>query len=255
MSAETVGPLNEVRVLAARNLRMTFNPTNLITTAISPLIFFVAFSVVLRRLLTERGVDFGQYFPPAIVVMSMGFTAMWTAFFLARDRGSGLAVRCRTLPIGRGALLGARLTADLVQSLCYLVVTLTAAFTIGFGFQNSLLHTVGFFLVALGFGFALSMGAAVLGLRSKDPATASSLLFLPFLPLQFFSTAYVRVQDFPGWLQPVVELSPFTCAVDALRALSTEGLSLAPVWAAAAWIVGLTVLFGVAAATAWRRVA
>lgn len=246
--------LGDVRVLTARYLRTTAGRTNVINTVISPLIFFVAFTLVLRRLLTGRGVDFAQFFPPAIVVMSMGFTAMWTAYFLARDHRIGLAARFRTMPIAPGSLLVARLLADAVQALAYLVVTLAAAFAIGFSFQNDLAHTLGFLLVAVAFGLTLALGAAVLGLRSTDPQAASSLLFLPFLPLQFFSTAYVPVEDFPDWLQPVVELSPFTAAIDALRALSTRGLPLTPVWHVAAWIAVLLVVFGAGAARSWRRV-
>lgn len=253
-STRAAAALDDVRVLSARYLRTTLGRANLITTVVSPLIFFVAFTVVLQRLLTERGIDFGQFFPPAIVVMSMGFTAMWTAFFLARDHKIGLTGRFRTMPIARGSLLAARLVADAVQALAYLVVTLAAGFVIGFSFQNGPLHTLGFVLVTVLFGLALALGAAVLGMRSKDPATASSLLFLPFLPLQFFSTAYVPVEDFPGWLQPVVEISPFTAAIDALRALSTQGLPLTPVWHVTVWIAVLYVVFGVGAARAWMRV-
>ena len=96
------GTLSDLNVLTRRYLRTTLGAKNLFNTVVTPLIFFLAFSFLLRHLLTERGVDFGQFFPPAIIVMSMGFTAMWTAYHLAQDRKTGLAARLRTLPIASG---------------------------------------------------------------------------------------------------------------------------------------------------------
>ncbi len=253
MTAATA-TLSDVSVLTRRYLRTTLGTKNLFNTVVTPLIFFLAFSLLLRHLLTVRGIDFGQFFPPAIIVMSMGFTAMWTAYYLAQDRKTGLAVRLRTLPIASGAVLTARLAADAVQALGYLLVILVAGWVAGFRFHDGPLDTFGFVAITVGFGIALALGAAALGLRSRDPQAVSSLLFLPFLPLQFFSTAYVPLRDFPGWLQPVVSVSPFTAVIGALRALSTRGLGTAPVWEAVAWTAGLIVVFGLASTRAWRVV-
>jgi len=67
------------------------------------------------------------------------------------------------------------------------------------------------------------------------------------------STAFVPLRAFKGWLQPIVGASPVTQVVDALRALSAGPATLSAIWPALAWTAGLAVLFGWAAARAFRR--
>jgi len=240
-------------VLSGRSLRTALGARNIIATVINSMLFFFGFGVVLHGVLTANGIRFGQFFPPAIVVLTMGFVAMGSAFALATDRTGGLLTRCRSLPIRSSAVIAGRLVADAAQAVGYLVVLIAAGLVFGFRFERGPLYALAFLALAVLFGVALAVAVAPLGLRAAKPQAVGSILFMLILPSVYLSAAFVPVTSFPGWLQTVVRASPFTAEVQALRALSTGGLSLRPVLYASAWIAGLLVVGGLLATRAWRR--
>jgi ABC-2 type transport system permease protein len=82
--------------LTRRNLVLyRRSPTAFAGAVLFPLVFFAGFSLVLWRMLDARGIDAGQYLPPAIVVQSMMLTAISSATLLAADAASGLLTRLR----------------------------------------------------------------------------------------------------------------------------------------------------------------
>jgi ABC-2 type transport system permease protein len=57
--------------------------------------------------------------------------------------------------------------------------------------------------------------------------------------LFFFSTGFVPLAQYPGWLQPVVQHQPLSYAVEAMRGLSLGGPVLIPTVGMIAWSVGI----------------
>ncbi len=242
--------IHDTGVLIGRNLRLSLTTRSFFQLVVSPLVFFAGFAIVLDRLLTLRGVDFGQFLPPAIVMMAMGLAPVSTAFFIGRERQSGMLDRCRTMPINSLSVLIARLGTDAVRSLIPIVVLVAAGHVIGFRFAG-VPSAVGFALLAVAFALSFCLGAAVVAIRSPDPESSASALFLPMLPLINLSTVFAPMSVFPDWLEPVIRINPYSVVVDALRALAAGQ----PVswWPPLAWIVGLSLFFGLAAVRAFRR--
>lgn len=239
-------------VLAGRTLAGTRHPRNLVATAINTALFFGGYAIAFHGVLAGAGFDFGQFFPPAVVVQMTGLVAMASGFALATDRTAGFARRCRSLPIRAGAVVLARFAADATQAAMYLLCVLVLGFFFGFRFTNGSAAAVGFVLLTVAWGVALSVAVASFGLRARNPQTVGSTLFLVMFPLTFCSAVFVPVGAFPGWLQPVVGLSPFTQFAQALRELSTAGSTLSSVWWSLVWIVGLCTVGGWRAARALR---
>ncbi|HEV2370579.1 MAG TPA: ABC transporter permease [Streptosporangiaceae bacterium] len=246
--------VHEAAVLFGRNVR-ALRGRGLIAPVVNPLIFFGAFYLVLHRALAARGIDFGVFFPPGVVVASAGALAIGAAQATARDRRNGLFTRYRTMPIRTGSILAGRLACDVLPAAISALVVVAAGLLIGFRFHAGVLSAICFVLLAVAFNVALAAGTGVVGLRARQTEAVASMLFVLFLPLINFSGAFVPVKDFPGWLQPLVRFSPFTAVAQALRALSAGGPVTAVVWHALAWVVGLAVLFCWLAARAFRRVA
>ena len=61
---------------------------------------------------------------------------------------------------------------------------------IGFRFEGGALATLGFAAIAIWFTLVLSALTSAIGLRSDNPETVSSNLYLPYLPLLTLSTAF-----------------------------------------------------------------
>jgi ABC-2 type transport system permease protein len=245
---------HDVWVLAGRAWRLTRTGPALAATLLTPLVFLVGFLVVFSRLLAGYGVDYAQYLPPAVVVQAMMLTAISTASAVGEDRTSGILARLRTLPLRAPAVPVARLAIEGVRALVSTAAVVAVGYVAGFRLHG-VLDGIGFVALALGFALALCFGTAALALVVATPEAMYPLLYLPYLPLLTLSTAFAPADAFPGWLAPVVRVSPVSAVVDALRALAAGHPAPVTLAAAVAWTVGLGAVLGVAAARAFRRAA
>lgn len=238
---------------AVRNLRrMTRNPATVVGAVVSPVVFLLGFHLVLGRTLDARGIDYGQYLPPAIAVQATLNVAIGSAFWLADDVATGMLARARSLPIARVSPLLGRVLADLTRSTLSTAVVLAVGALLGFRFSGGVVGLVGFWLLVVLFSAASAAGFGLLALRSRNPEAAANLLTLPFLPLVFLSTAYVPAERFPSALEGAVAAQPVSVVIDALRGLA-EGDGLASALPASLWCAGLLVVFLFAADRVLRR--
>jgi ABC-type multidrug transport system permease subunit len=80
-------------------------------------------------------------------------------------------------------------------------------------------------------------------------------------PLIFVSSAYVRVDTLPGWMQPMAEHQPVTVMCNAVRSLALGDPGLAGLghtsayWAvlSLAWSAGIVTVFAPLAVVLYRR--
>lgn len=246
------GTLRAAGTLARRNVLLLANPRFVSVTFVVPLVFFAGFAAVLHKLL-QPVVNFGMFFPPAIVVQVAMDSAISTAFFLAGDCQDGIVTRLRSMPVSALAFPMARLGVDVTRFAVSATVVLCAGLVIGFRFEGGALATLGFAAIAIWFALALSALTSAIGLRSDDPETVSSNLYLPYLPLLALSTAFVPISGFPSAAAPIVRNSPVSAEVEALRSLSTGDLAGPTLGRAIGWLTILSVAGVLAVVTAYRR--
>lgn len=238
----------DATVLGARSISLwTRNPASVLGAVVFPLVFFVMFNLVARKMMTARGFDYAQLLPATIVVQAMFFTGMSSAYYVAADRLSGMTGRLQSMPIHRAAPLLARSVGDVSRAAISVVVLLVASVVAGLRFQVGVAGAVGFVLVALGFAAVVALGMGLVGTRAPTPEAASSLASIPYLPLVMLSSGFAPVEDFPGWLQGAVTNQPVTRTIDLLRALVDGGPTAAPFTWWIGWMALLLALFMVAA--------
>lgn len=246
--------LADSRLLGGRAMtRSVRNPATILGAVLFPLLFFVLFNIVMRAVMEARGFDYRQLLPPTIVVQAMFFSGMSSAYYVAGDRLSGFSGRLRSLPIARAAPLVGRSVADLARAAISLVAVVAAGVATGMRFGAGAPAAVGFVALALSFALAVALAMGLLGYVASSPEAAASMASIPYLPLLMLSSGFVPVDDFPGWMQPLVRWQPVTCVIDALRALAGDGSIRSTIGPALAWIVALAVLFGWLGARAFRR--
>lgn len=248
------GLAHDVRVLAERDFRRSFSRGALIGTVVQPLMFFGIFYATFSRMLHAKGIDYGRFVTPTLVVQALMFVAIASAMSLAADRGSGLFNRLRTMPIAGSALGIARLLVVAAEALTSTVVVSVVAHLAGFRFHAGPVAAVGFLLVAVAFTVALAAVTATLGLSLRNQEALAAALYLPYLPLLVVSTGFVPDALFPDWLQPVVRNSPVSAVIDALRALSSGDPTVGRIVPAVLWCAGLALFFGWTTARAFRKV-
>jgi ABC-type multidrug transport system permease subunit len=112
--------------------------------------------------------------------------------------------------------------------------------------------------VVCGFAFVWMFLCVGLAAGSAQAAQGFSLLVFPII---FVSSAYVRVDTLPGWMQPVAEHQPVTVMCNAVRSLALGDPALAGLghtttyWAVLSlvWSAGILALFVPLAVALHRR--
>ncbi|MEM9131655.1 MAG: ABC transporter permease [Actinomycetota bacterium] len=248
------GFVGDSLVLGSRAMtRSSRNPGSIAGAIVFPLLFFGLFQVVMGRIMDAQGFDYWQLLPSTIVVQAMLFTGMSSAYYVADDKLTGITGRLRSLPINRAAPMMGRAIGDLARALVSMTVVLIAGLLGGMRFERGIGGFLGFVGIALLFAIAVSLGMGLIGYVAKSAVGATSIASIPYLPLLMLSSGFAPVENFPGWMQPVVSRQPVTATIDALRALSGEGDLAGPVIRSILWSVGLAIVFGVLSARAMGR--
>jgi ABC-type multidrug transport system permease subunit len=123
--------------------------------------------------------------------------------------------------MARSAVLAGRTTADLIRNVGVVLVLTGIGYAVGFRIGTSVTEYVCGALIILGFAYALSWAAAVIGLSARNSETAQLMGFPLLFPLTFASSAFVPVSSMPGWLQAFAQHQPVTIVVNSARALMT----------------------------------
>ncbi|MEV0356871.1 ABC transporter permease [Nocardia sp. NPDC050697] len=227
----------------------------LTTTLLLPILLLLMFELVLGRSLTPPGGAEPIYgFVPMIAVAGAMYGATGTGLSLYGERQSGLLRRFWVLPISRSAGLIGRLLAECARALAATVVVVLVGVLLGLRFHEGALGALGALLVPVlviaGFTpMVIVVGVSAIGDKVVQIFAAVLLLAM------FFNSGFVPVENYPGWLQPIVRGQPISCAVEAMRGLLLGGPVAAPLAQTVAWSVGLTAVFGFLAVRGYRAAA
>ncbi len=247
--------ISDTLILAKRSvLRIPRQPDLLVGFTVQPVMFVLLFVYVLGGAINTPGFDYVDYLMPGIMVQSVAFGGFVTALGLSEDLKKGLIDRFRSLPMTPGALLTGRTLGDVVTNVVQVIVMITVGLLVGFSFSNGAAEVAAGIVLLILIGYAFSWVFAFIGLSSSSPEASNAYGFIVVFPLTFVSSAFVPVDSMPGWLQPIAENNPFTTMVDAARALFLGTPAGNDVWGAAAWVVGITAVFGALSVWKYRRV-
>jgi ABC transporter DrrB family efflux protein len=244
--AEVRSGLTDTLVVTGRNLRHFIRqPQLLIFSTIQPIMFVLLFAYVFGGAVKGSlgGVKYIDFLLPGIFVQSVAFRATQTAVGLSEDLERGVIDRFRSMPMARSAVLIGRTVADLVRNVLIIGLMTAVGYVIGFRFQAGLVNALACVAVVSAFGFALSWIFAFVALTVRGAEAAQSAGFVVIFPLVFASSVFVPVASMPDWLQAFAQVSPVTLTANAARTYALEGGVPGSLTGAAAWIVGLLVVF------------
>ena len=248
------GAVRDTVAIAQRNLIAYIRiPQLLVFSTIQPVIFVLMFRYVFGGAIDTGPVPYVDYLMPGIFVQTVMFGAIATAIGLAADVKSGLMERFHALPMARSAVLTGRTIADLTRNVFVVILMMVVGFLVGWRIHTNVLGLIGAALLVLLLGYAMSWIFATLGLAVRDPESAQAAAFPVLAPLVFASSAFVRVETMPGWLQVFAEHQPVSVTASAARALTIGGPTAGYVWQAIAWCVGILLVFAPIAVRLYRR--
>jgi len=258
--------LDTLTVTKRNLIAYTRIPEAMFFSSVQPIMFVLLFRYVFGGAIRTPGFSYVDYMMPGIFVQTVSFGAMTTAIGIAEDLQKGLLERFRALPMARSAVLGGRTTSDLVRNIGVVVLLTAIGFAVGFRIGTNVAEYIAGALLILGFSYALSWGAAVIGLTATNSETAQLMGFPILLPLTFASSAFVPISSMPGWLQAFAEHQPVTIVINAARSLMVGKPSSSAITAhlfasvststavleALAWIVGIFVVLAPLAVHRYR---
>ncbi|MEE1815075.1 ABC transporter permease [Streptomyces sp. SP18ES09] len=186
--------------------------------------------------------DYIAYLVPGLLLMTIGSTTIGTAVSVSTDMTEGIVARFRTMAIHRGSVITGHVIGSVIQSVAS--VLLVGAVGVAIGFRST--HATPLeWLAALGllilFALALTWIAVGMGMVSPN-AEAASNNAMPLIFLPLISSAFVPVDQMPGWFQPIAQYQPFTPAIETLRGLLLGTEIGHNGWLTLAWSLALTLL-------------
>ncbi|MDZ4266869.1 MAG: ABC transporter permease [Mycobacterium sp.] len=241
-------------VLTARILRRwSRDPATLVQSLVMPAGFLVALDIVLGDGIEKVTGNSGLYGQVPLVALVGGMTgAIIGAVNIMREREVGLLSRFWVVPVHRGAGLLARLTADVVRIVVITLVVLCVGLALGFRFEQGLPAAIAWVFMPALFGVALSAAVLTLALYSSNTIVPQATEIVVAM-LMFFSIGFVPLDQYPGWLQPIVEHQPVSYTIEAMRGLALEGPIAEPVLWTVAWSAGIALVCAVPLAIGYRR--
>jgi ABC-2 type transport system permease protein len=259
--ARGAGVITTVATVAMRGVRRYMRtPQLLVFSTISSAIFIVLFRYIFGGSIHLRSVAYVDFLVPGFVLTSVLLTGTGVAAGVAEHIEQGWFDRLRSLPVPRVALAAGQVAGDTVIVAWFVAVSAAMGFLVGFRLHGSLAQALLAYALCVVCGFAFMWVFVSIGLLAGNAQSAQGMSMAAY-PLMFVSSAFVRVDTLPGWMQPIAEHQPITIMSNAVRSLALGNPAAAGLghdttyWVllSLVWALGLVAIFAPLAATGYRR--
>ncbi|QNP73052.1 ABC transporter permease [Streptomyces roseirectus] len=255
MSAATTVQLTDDRIPLRSHLRHTGalvrrnllwirqDPESMADALLMPVIFTLLFVYVFGGSIGQAlggGQDqYVQYVIPGMIAMMSMTLSQGVGTGFSQDFNSGVMDRFRSLPIGRGSVLFAKIAVEVVRMLFATAVLMIVAVLVGFDITSwgGLLAAVG---LATVFASSIMWVFLTLGVIMKNAQSVQAMGFLVLFPLQFGSSIFTPTASMPGWLQTFTDYNPLSTLADAARGLMVGGPVAHDLWVTLGWSAAIT---------------
>ncbi|MES5825081.1 ABC transporter permease [Streptomyces sp. RG80] len=238
------GHLRHTGALIRRNLLwIRQDPESMADALLMPVIFTLLFVFVFGGSIGQAlggGQDqYVQYVIPGMIAMMSMTLSQGVGTGFSQDFNSGVMDRFRSLPIGRGSVLFAKISVELMRMLFATTVLMLVSVAVGFDITNwgGLLATVA---LSTAFASSIMWVFLTLGVVMKSAQSVQAMGFLVLFPLQFGSSIFAPTTSMPGWLQTFTDYNPLSTLADAARGLMVGGPVAHDLWVTLAWSVLIT---------------
>ncbi|WP_330457531.1 ABC transporter permease [Streptomyces sp. NBC_00820] len=238
------GHLRHTGALIRRNLLwIRQDPESMFDALLMPIVFTLLFVYVFGGSIGQAlggGQDqYVQYVIPGMLAMMSMTMSQGVGTGFSQDFNSGVMDRFRSLPIGRGSVLFAKIAVELGRMLFATAVLMIVAVLVGFDITSwsGLLATVALSTL---FASSIMWVFITLGVVMKSAQSVQAMGFLVLFPLQFGSSIFAPTKSMPGWLQAFTDYNPLSTLADAARGLMVGGPVTHDLWVTVGWSVAIT---------------
>jgi ABC-2 type transport system permease protein len=207
-------------------IRFGHDRARMISALAQPLLFLFVLGTGLSSLVRSGtpNVDFRTFLFPGVLATSVLFTAVFSGISMVWDREFGFLREMLVAPVSNTAIMLGKCLGGATVATIQSVVILALAGLVGVPYSPTMM------LALLGLLFLMAFMICAIGLvlaaNVKQIQTAMPMVQLIITPMMFLSGALFPLSNLPTWLAIVTRINPLTYAVEPLRSVVFDHLTL-----------------------------
>jgi ABC-2 type transport system permease protein len=221
--------LRAIRIVWRRELiRFVNDRLRIVTALIQPLLFLFILGAGLQRLSSSgtHGVSLKTFIYPGILCIAVMFTAMFSAASIVWDREFGFLREMMVAPIRRSSIVIGKCLGGATVASFQGVIVIALAGLVGVPYDPLLI--LGIFGLQLLLAFAITAFGVMIAVRIKQMQSFMGVMQMIVMPMFFISGALFPASGLPAWLTVLNRIDPLTYAVDPMRRLVFNHLTISP---------------------------
>jgi ABC-2 type transport system permease protein len=221
--------LRAIRIVWKRELiRFVNDPLRIATSLVQPLLFLFVLGSGLQRLSSAgtHGVSLKTFIYPGILCISVMFIAMFSAASIVWDREFGFLREMMVAPVRRSSIVIGKCLGGATVASAQGVIVLALAGAVHVPYNAVLI--IGVLALQLLLAFTITAFGVMIAIRIKQMQSFMGVMQMIVMPLFFISGALFPAAGLPGWLTVLNRIDPLAYAVDPMRRLVFNHLSISP---------------------------
>lgn len=236
----TGSELRAVKIVWQRELIRFFSDRlRMATSLVQPFLFLFVLGSGLSHL-TEAstgGLNLRTFLYPGILAMAVMFTAMFSAASVVWDREFGFLREMLVAPVRRSSIVLGKCLGGATVAAFQGVIVIAIAGLVDVPYAPTLILAV--LGIQLLLAFTITTFGVMMSARIRQMQSFMALTQMLILPLFFLSGSIFPVANLPAWLTVLNRIDPMTYAVDPMRRVVFDHLSV-PAAARARFDPGIT---------------
>jgi ABC-2 type transport system permease protein len=221
--------LRAIKIVWKRELiRFRADRMRMVTTLVQPLLFLFVLGSGLQRLSSAgtHGVDLKTFIYPGILCIAVMFTAMFSAASIVWDREFGFLREMMVAPIRRSSIVIGKCLGGASVACIQGIIVLCLAGLVHVPYNPVMIIEV--FVLQLLLAFSITAFGVMVAARIKQMQSFMGVMQMIITPMFFISGALFPAAGLPGWLTVLNRVDPLTYAVDPMRRIVFNHLSMSP---------------------------
>ena len=209
-------------------IRFGKDRARMVSSLVQPVLFLFVLGFGLSSIVSagNGSVDFTTFLFPGVLATSVLFSAAFSGISMVWDREFGFLREMLVAPVSTTAILIGKCVGGATVATLQSMILLALAGLVGVPYSPvMLLSLVGLlFLMA----FMITALSLVLAARIKQIQSAMPMVQLIIMPMMFLSGALFPLSGLPIWLAVLTHINPMTYAVEPMRSVVFDHLSVDP---------------------------
>jgi ABC-2 type transport system permease protein len=228
-SRSALSEYRAVKIVWQRELIRFFNDRlRILTSLVQPFLFLFVLGSGLSHLTqaSTGGLSLRTFLYPGILAMAVLFTALFSAASIVWDREFGFLREMLVAPVRRSSIVLGKCLGGATVAAFQGVLVMAIAGLVGVPYTPGLILSV--FGIQLLVAFTITSFGVMVSARVRQMQSFMALTQMLVMPLYFLSGSVFPASGLPTWLTVLNRIDPLTYAVDPIRRVVFDRLSVAP---------------------------